>query len=88
VSFAAITLCIASQRAFVVVVYFVMAQSGNFRIHSRITFWSEILKGRALGRYSCRWECNIRVKRFSEKLGRKSWPGFIWLRTGASSRLL
>jgi hypothetical protein len=34
VSFAAITLCVASQRVFVVVVvvivYFVMTQSGNF----------------------------------------------------------
>jgi hypothetical protein len=33
VSFAAITLCIASQRVFIV--YFVMTQSGNFWIHSR-----------------------------------------------------
>jgi hypothetical protein len=31
VSFAAITLCAASQRVFVVVVYFVMTQPGNFR---------------------------------------------------------
>jgi hypothetical protein len=31
VSFAAITLCVASQRVFIVVsVYFVMTQSGNF----------------------------------------------------------
>jgi hypothetical protein len=38
VSFAAITLCVASQRVFivVVVVYFVMTQSGNFWIHPRI----------------------------------------------------
>jgi hypothetical protein len=39
VSFAAITLRVASQRVFiivvVVVVYFVMNQSGNFWIHSR-----------------------------------------------------
>jgi hypothetical protein len=36
VSFAAITLCIASQRVFIVViVYFVMTQSGNFWIHPR-----------------------------------------------------
>jgi hypothetical protein len=42
VSFAAITLCVASQRVFivvvvvvVVVVYFVMTQSGNFWIHPR-----------------------------------------------------
>jgi hypothetical protein len=37
VSFAAIILCVASQRVFiVVVVYFVMTQSGNFWIHPRI----------------------------------------------------
>jgi hypothetical protein len=40
VSFATITLCVASQRVFVVVVvvlvYFVMTQSGNFWIHPRI----------------------------------------------------
>jgi hypothetical protein len=41
VSFAAITLCVASQRVFivvvvVVVVYFVMTQSGNIWIHHRI----------------------------------------------------
>jgi hypothetical protein len=37
VSFAAINLCVASQRVFnfIVVVYFVMTQSGNFWIHSR-----------------------------------------------------
>jgi hypothetical protein len=39
VSFAAITLSLASQRVFVVVVvvvvYFVMTQSGNFWIHPR-----------------------------------------------------
>jgi hypothetical protein len=39
VSFAAITLCVASQRVFivvvVVVVYFFMAQSGNFWIRPR-----------------------------------------------------
>jgi hypothetical protein len=34
VSFAAITLCVASQRVFIVVsVYFVTNQSGNFWIH-------------------------------------------------------
>jgi hypothetical protein len=32
-SFAAITLCVASQRVFVVCFYFVMNQSGNFWIH-------------------------------------------------------
>jgi hypothetical protein len=36
VSFAAITLCVASQPVFIViVVYFVMTQSGNFLIHPR-----------------------------------------------------
>jgi hypothetical protein len=34
VSFAAITLCVASQRVFTVV-YFVMTESGNFWIHPR-----------------------------------------------------
>jgi hypothetical protein len=34
VSFVAINLCVASQRVFIVViVYFVMTQSGNFWIH-------------------------------------------------------
>jgi hypothetical protein len=37
VSFATITLCVASQRVFVVVVvYFIMTQSGNFWIHPRM----------------------------------------------------
>jgi hypothetical protein len=39
VSFDAITLCVTSQRVFVVVVvvaYFVMTQSGNFWIHLRM----------------------------------------------------
>jgi hypothetical protein len=36
VSFSAVTLCVASQRVFIVV-YFVMTQSGYFWIHSRIT---------------------------------------------------
>jgi hypothetical protein len=35
VSFAVITLCVASQRVFIVIsVYFVITQSGNFWIHS------------------------------------------------------
>jgi hypothetical protein len=34
VSFAAILLCVASQRVFIVVVYFVMTQSGNFWLDS------------------------------------------------------
>jgi hypothetical protein len=38
-SFAAITLCVASQRVFIVV-YFVMTQSGNFWIHPRIPKWA------------------------------------------------
>jgi hypothetical protein len=40
-SFAAITLCVASQRVFTVV-YFVMTQSGNFWIHPRIVFYTEL----------------------------------------------
>jgi hypothetical protein len=36
VSFVAITLCVASQRVFVIVVYFIMTQCGNFWIHPRI----------------------------------------------------
>jgi hypothetical protein len=36
VSFAAITLCVASQRVFIVVrLYIVVTQSGNFWIHPR-----------------------------------------------------
>jgi hypothetical protein len=35
VSFVPITLCVASQQMFIVVVYFVTAQSGNFWIHPR-----------------------------------------------------
>jgi hypothetical protein len=37
VSFAAITLCVASQRVLIVVIviYFVITQSGNFWIHPR-----------------------------------------------------
>jgi len=31
----AITLCVASQRVFIVAIYFVMTQSGNFWIHPR-----------------------------------------------------
>jgi hypothetical protein len=37
VSFAAITLCVASQRVVIVVsVYFFMTQSGNFWMHPRM----------------------------------------------------
>jgi len=36
VNFAAITLCVASERVFIVVADFVMTQSGNFWIHPRI----------------------------------------------------
>jgi hypothetical protein len=43
VSFAAITLCVASQRVFTVVsIYFVMDQSGNFCIHPRIGLVNKI----------------------------------------------
>jgi hypothetical protein len=42
VSFDAITLCVASQRVFIVVsIYFVMTQSGNFWIHSRASHVSD-----------------------------------------------
>jgi hypothetical protein len=37
VSFSTITLCVASQRVFIVVsVYFAMTQSGNFRIKVKV----------------------------------------------------
>jgi hypothetical protein len=37
VNFATITLCVVSQRVFIVVsVYFFMTQSGNFWIHPRL----------------------------------------------------
>jgi hypothetical protein len=50
VSFAAITLCVASQRVFIVVrVYFVTTQSGNFWIHNytccRYEMWREYSSG-------------------------------------------
>jgi hypothetical protein len=39
VSFAAISLCVASQRVFIAVsVYLFMTQSGNFWIHPRVLF--------------------------------------------------
>jgi hypothetical protein len=38
VSFAAITLCVDSERVFIAVVYFVMTESGNFWIHPRSIF--------------------------------------------------
>jgi hypothetical protein len=44
-SFAAITLCVASQRVFVVVVYFVTTQSGNFWIHPHIIHFKVITWG-------------------------------------------
>jgi hypothetical protein len=51
VSFAAITLCIASQRVFivvvvVVVVYFVTTQSGNFWIHPHMLLCMAVLGNR------------------------------------------
>jgi hypothetical protein len=49
--FAAITLCVASQRAFILVsVYFVMTQSGNFRIHPRIMKCFKLLASWTFGR--------------------------------------
>jgi hypothetical protein len=42
VSFAAVTLCVASQEVFIVVsVYFVMTQSGNFWIHPHMILLCE-----------------------------------------------
>jgi hypothetical protein len=38
VCFAAITLCVASQRVFIVVVYFVIDSAGNFWIRPHIPF--------------------------------------------------
>jgi hypothetical protein len=38
VSFATIIICVASQQVFIVVVYFIMTQSGNFWIHLHINF--------------------------------------------------
>jgi len=53
VSFAAITLCVASQRVFIVAsVYFIMTQSGNFWIHRifgvsiSVSVWSTQKKSR------------------------------------------
>jgi hypothetical protein len=40
VSFAAISVCVASQRVFIVVVYFVMTQSGNFWIRPHTCYSS------------------------------------------------
>jgi hypothetical protein len=39
VSFAAITLCVASQRVCIIIVYFVMTPSGNFWIHPHKTYF-------------------------------------------------
>jgi hypothetical protein len=45
VSFAAITLCVTSQRMFIVfVAYFVMTQSGNFWIHPSISSYVDVRK--------------------------------------------
>jgi hypothetical protein len=58
VSFATITLCVASQRMFIVVVYFVMTQSGNFWIYLRILL-KICLEGkvvtRMIGKFSAFW---------------------------------
>jgi len=43
VSFAAITICVASQRVFIVVVISLFTQSGNFWIHPR-TNWQDNTK--------------------------------------------
>jgi hypothetical protein len=49
VNSAAITLCVASQRVFVVVVYIVMTQSGNFWIHPRVNKTKLIRKVYVIG---------------------------------------
>jgi hypothetical protein len=68
VSFASITLCVASQRVFVVV-YFIMTQSGNFWIHHRmyysinslVSVWTLNVWGRAA---QCAWvDLSTSVKR-------------------------
>jgi hypothetical protein len=54
VSFAAITICVASRRVFIVVVYFViMTQSGNFWKHPRRPrFKVEVNRGSGFIRHS------------------------------------
>jgi hypothetical protein len=66
VRFAAITLCVASQRVFVVVVvvvvvYFVMTQSGNFWIYSRsvINVASKFVFPNVLGHFLRQVTCCI-----------------------------
>jgi hypothetical protein len=49
VSFAAINLCVASQRVFILVVYFFITQSGNFWItHVK---WSRMNPGRIMAQF-------------------------------------
>jgi hypothetical protein len=43
VSFAATTLYVASQQVFIVVVYFVMTQSGDFWIHSLLSWSADLI---------------------------------------------
>jgi hypothetical protein len=58
VSFAAITLCVASRRMFIVViVYFVMTQSGNFWIHPRN--YVVLLTGSHMAMFSEKWVTEI-----------------------------
>jgi hypothetical protein len=63
VSFAAITLCVASQQVFIFVVYFVMTQSGNFWIRPPTykIFIGKCDRKKPLGRPRRKWEHNIRI---------------------------
>jgi len=65
-SFSAITLCVASQRVFivVVVVYFVMTQSGNFWIHPCIRMYKRMkvyskVSGLAAWSENCKWYSSL-----------------------------
>jgi ABC-type siderophore export system fused ATPase/permease subunit len=61
VSFTAITLCVASQRAFVVVVVcLVMTHSGNFWIHLRI--FDSMLSAKHFEADDAKWEGYMDVR--------------------------
>jgi hypothetical protein len=62
--FAAITVCVTSQRVFVVVVvYFFMTQSGNFWIHPRNELHNLQCSPYVIigTRQACVWEDNIEI---------------------------
>jgi hypothetical protein len=56
VSFAAIILCVASQRVFIVVIS-LSAQSGNFWVYLRIKFSRTVLHGVSYGILKFRLNC-------------------------------